>query len=234
MTAACRQGHFDLALTGALLPLRFAVGRPARRIKRPRSAPACSIAIRISDWISFSRTISPDTACETLITVARSRCSTGAPIVLVGPATGFSSLRCGYNSSSCRTFPVGSPTQVAVPGVPQIRVRDLLETTCRVEARREFVGERLIVDKAVCVRRADGLFVEVHGIEVAAFDACDLRTHQCRAIFEILRAILRPYFELSVVSGQSLEMLLSLVGRCGIAGRRVGKSAIEVKLRRFE
>ena len=88
-------------------------------------------------------------------------------------------------------------------------MRDLLETACRVEARGELVGERLIVDKAVCARRADGLFVEVLGIELAAFDACDLCAYQRGAVFEILRAILRPYFELSVVSGQSLEMLLS-------------------------
>ena len=113
-------------------------------------------------------------------------------------------------------------------------MRDLLETACRVEARGEFVGERLIVDKAVRVCRADGLFVKMLGIELAAFDACDLRAHQRGAVFEILRAILRPYFELSVVSGQSLDMLLSLVGRCGIAGCRVGKRTIEVILRRFE
>ena len=77
----------------------------ADRINRPRSAPACSIAVRMSVSISFSRTISPETACETLITVARSRCSTGVPIVLVGPGAGSSVLRCGYSSSSCRTLP---------------------------------------------------------------------------------------------------------------------------------
>ena len=68
------------------------------------------------------------------------------------------------------------------------------------------------MDKAVCVRRADGLFVEMLGIEFAAFDACDLCAHQCGAVLEILRAILRPYLELPVVGGQSLEMLPSLVG----------------------
>ena len=45
-------------------------------------------------------------------------------------------------------------------------MRDLLETTCRVEARGEFVAERLIVDKAVCVRRANGLFIKMLGIEL--------------------------------------------------------------------
>jgi len=32
----------------------------------------------------------------------------------------------------------------------------------------KLVGERLVVDKAVCLCRKDGLFVEVHGIERAA------------------------------------------------------------------
>ena len=46
--------------------------------------------------------------------------------------------------------------------------------------------------------------------------------------------MLRPYFELPVVSCQSLEMLLFLVGKCGIPGCRVGKRTIEAKLCRFE
>ena len=68
------------------------------------------------------------------------------------------------------------------------------------------------MDKTVGAGRADGLFVEALGIELAALKACDLGAYQCGAVFEILRAILRPYFELSVMDGQSLEMLLSLVG----------------------
>ncbi len=86
----------------------------------------------------------------------------------------------------------GSPTEVAVPGVLQVRVRNLLETTCRIEARGEFVGERFVVDEAVCLRRANGLFVQTLGVELAAFDACDLCTYQRRAGLEILGAILRP------------------------------------------
>src|SRR6202162_2795008 len=95
---------------------------------------------------------------------------------------------------------IGSPTEVAVPGILQICMRDLLETTCRIEVRGEFVGEGLIVDKTVCVRRADGLFVEAHGIEVAALNACYLRAYQRGAVFEILRAVPRPNVELVLVS----------------------------------
>src|SRR3984957_272896 len=98
---------------------------------------------------------------------------------------------------------------------------DRFKTARRVEARGQLLGKRRIVDKAVCAGRADGLFVAALGIELAASNACDLGAHQRGAVFEILRAILRPYFELSVMDGQSLEMLPSLVGYRGIAARRV-------------
>jgi hypothetical protein len=46
---------------------------------------------------------------------------------------------------------VGSPTEVAVASLPQVQMRDVLESTRRVEPRGEFVGKRLIVNKAVCL-----------------------------------------------------------------------------------
>src|SRR4029077_9385909 len=95
---------------------------------------------------------------------------------------------------------IGPPTEVAVPGILQICMRDLLETTCRIEVRGEFVGNRLIVDKAVFVRRPDGLFVKVLGLELASLDACYLRAYQRGAVFEILRAVPRPNVELVLVS----------------------------------
>src|SRR6202166_629934 len=127
-------------------------------------------------------------------------------------------------------LPCGSPTEITVPGVSHVRVGDRFNTTRRVEARGQLAGERLIVDKAVCAGRADGLFVEALGIELAALNTCDLGAHQCGAVFEILRAILRPSCELSVMDGQSLEMLPSLVGYRGIAARRIGERTIEVIL----
>lgn len=113
-------------------------------------------------------------------------------------------------------------------------MRDLREPTRRVEARGKVVGDRLIVDKAVRVRRTDGLFVKTLSIELAALYARDLRARQCGAVFEIVGAILCPYCEQPVVSRQGLEMLLSLVGRRGIGACGVRKRAIEVILRRFE
>ena len=78
------------------------------------------------------------------------------------------------------------------------------------------------------------MFVEAHGLEFAAFYSCDLRTHQCGTVFEILGAILRECFELSIVGDQSLEMLPVLVGERGIAGPGMRKRSIEVILRGFK
>src|SRR3954454_13791706 len=97
---------------------------------------------------------------------------------------------------------IGPPTQIAVTCVAQIRVCDLGEATCRVEARSELVGECLIVDKAVGARRADRVFVKLLGVKLSAFYSCDLCAHECRAVFEILRTMFLPDLELPVVSGQ--------------------------------
>ena len=114
-------------------------------------------------------------------------------------------------------------------------MRDLLEAARRVEARGQLVGERLVVDKAVCAVPSGWLVRKgLIGIERAAIDPGDLRTNQRGAVFEVLRAVLRPDFELSVMRGQSLE------SRC-VARRRASKSqdaacdkrAVEVILGRF-
>src|SRR5262245_20179001 len=96
---------------------------------------------------------------------------------------------------------VGSPTEVGVPGFPQISIRDFVETACRVKARGNLVGNRLIMDEAVHVRGADRLFIEAHRVEVAAFNPGDLGAHQHGAVLEILRTILCPYLELSMMRG---------------------------------
>jgi hypothetical protein len=50
---------------------------------------------------------------------------------------------------------VSAPPQVAEAGVAQIELRDLLEAARRVEACGQFVGKRLVVDKAIGAGRAD-------------------------------------------------------------------------------
>src|SRR6516162_11162161 len=113
-------------------------------------------------------------------------------------------------------------------------MRDLLEPSGRVETRGEFDGDRLMVDETIRPRRTNSLFVKTLSLELAAFNACDLGADQRCAVLEVLRTILRPDLELSVVGRQSLEMLLVLVRKYGIAAGRTGKRTIEVILRRFK
>src|SRR5580704_11454447 len=96
---------------------------------------------------------------------------------------------------------IGPPLQIAIAGVLQIRVCNLVEAKRQIETRGEFAGHSFIVDKSVRVCRADSLLVKTHGIEVAAFYSCNLRADQCSTVFKILWAIRRPYFELPSVSG---------------------------------
>ena len=60
--------------------------------------------------------------------------------------------------------------------------------------------------------RADGLFVEALGIQLAAFETSDLGADQRRAVCEILGAVLRPHLELLVMGGQRLQMAGPLAG----------------------
>ena len=71
-------------------------------------------------------------------------------------------------------------------------MRDLLETTCRVEAGSNLVSNRLIVNKSVGVRRVDGLFIKAFGIDQAPFYSRNFATHERGAVFKILRAMLCP------------------------------------------
>src|SRR6202043_4111717 len=105
---------------------------------------------------------------------------------------------------------IGSPAEIAVAGILQIHAGNLLEATRRIEAGSEFIGERLVVNKAVCAGRADGLFVEAFGVEVPAFDPRDLGADERGAVLEILGTVLRPDFELSVMRSQTGNMLLAL------------------------
>ncbi|CAB3810405.1 hypothetical protein LMG28614_07270 [Paraburkholderia ultramafica] len=117
---------------------------------------------------------------------------------------------------------VGTPTQVAVARVLQIHPGNLLKTARRIEAGREFAGERLIVDKAMLLRRVDRLLVELLGVKHAAFDAGDLSPDQCGTVFEILRAIRCPYLELPVMPSQSVYVVLPLAGCRASAGCSAG------------
>src|SRR5262245_37036841 len=123
---------------------------------------------------------------------------------------------------------VGTPPPVAIPGVSEVGPGNPLEATTRVEARRQLVGERLVLNKLVLACRLDGRFVQPLGIQLPAFDPGNFGANQCGAVFEVLRAMLRPDIELSLMKGQSFQMLYALVGRCGVAVCRASKRAVKV------
>src|ERR1700686_1537011 len=112
-------------------------------------------------------------------------------------------------------------------------MRKLFESTGRVEARGQFVGERLIVNKAVGAGRADGLFVEAHRVTITAVDTSKLGPDQRGAILEIGRTIRRPELELLLTRSDSVQVLLSLAGRRGIAGSGLRQRGVEVIFSRF-
>src|ERR1700739_163267 len=118
---------------------------------------------------------------------------------------------------------IGSPSKIGLPCVSQVKMRDLPEAAHRVKARGQLVGERQVVDKAVVSRRADGLFIQLLGIEHAAFDPGDLGTDQRGAVLEVFRTIGLPRAELLMMSGQCIYILLPLLGSGGVAKRGAGE-----------
>src|SRR6516162_10502860 len=102
---------------------------------------------------------------------------------------------------------VGSPSEIAGSGLPQISVCDRLEAARRVEAGSQLVGERLVVDEAVCPCRRDGALVKVHGLERASLDTGNLSADERRTIFEVLRTNRRPGPKLLLVVPKRFSVL---------------------------
>ena len=113
-------------------------------------------------------------------------------------------------------------------------MRNFLEAARRVEARRKLVGERLVVNEAVRTSRADGLFVEPLGVELAAVEARDLGGDERRAVCEVRRAQLGPLLELVMVSGQGRFVLNPFRGRCCVAQRGARERGVQLILRLIE
>src|ERR1700722_5177341 len=117
---------------------------------------------------------------------------------------------------------IGSPAQIAVAGILQIHPGNLPEATRGIEAGSKFVGDRLLMNKAVAMGRADGLFVKAHRIDVSTLEAGKLGADQRGTVLEIVRAICRPDLELLVMRSDSLQVPLSQLDGCrGIAGGRL-------------
>ena len=103
-------------------------------------------------------------------------------------------------------LPNSAPTHVAIAGVPQVEVSQLIELSRPIGRGSTFIGDCLVVHESAAARGPNGQFIEGHRVAVAAFDASNLRPDQRGAAFEVLRALLRPVLELSVMSGQRCEM----------------------------
>src|SRR6266853_1363973 len=112
-------------------------------------------------------------------------------------------------------------------------MRNFLEAAGRVEARRKLVGERLVVNEAVRASRADGLFVEPLGVELAAFEARNLGGDERCAVCEVRRAQLGPLLELVMVSGQG-RFVLDPFRRCCLAQRGARERGVQLILRLIE
>src|SRR5882762_1769092 len=107
-------------------------------------------------------------------------------------------------------------------------MRDLLKPMRGVEARGKLVGERLVVDKAVCAGRANGLFVEAHSVNIAAFDAGSLRRNQGRTVLEVLGAGLCPELKLLMVGLQRRQKARPLISRCLVVVCRRRQRTVEM------
>ncbi len=93
-------------------------------------------------------------------------------------------------------FAISTPTEIAVPCVPQVVKRESLESTSRVKSRSHFSGGTLVVNKTVLAGRVDGLFVQTHRLKVAMFNPGELGAHKRKLVAERRRTILRPLPEL--------------------------------------
>src|ERR1700733_9655565 len=122
---------------------------------------------------------------------------------------------------------VGAPTPIAVARLAQVDVRELVEPARPVEARGHFVGDRFVVDEAIVTRRTDRLLVQVLGIEHPAFEAGEFGADQRGAVFEILRAVVRPDLQLPVMRSDSVQVRLSLDGRYRVAMGGFGQRAVK-------
>src|SRR4030095_850144 len=123
---------------------------------------------------------------------------------------------------------------VAVPSVPQVRLGSLLEAATGVEASRQLVGERLVLNQPLLACRLDGRFVQTFGVQLSAFDAGDLSVHQFRAALARRKTVTGICLELPVVLGQRLDMLAVFKRGSAITGRRMTERAIEMSFRGFK
>src|SRR5262249_30631106 len=123
---------------------------------------------------------------------------------------------------------VGAPAEITAACISQVEMRDLVEAARRVKAGSQLVGERLVVDEAVCLGRHDGALVQVHGIDRAPLETGDLSADESYTIIEVLRTIRRPGTKLSRVSAERSSMRGVRVGALGLAKCSAAQCGIEL------
>ena len=90
------------------------------------------------------------------------------------------------------------------------------------------------MDKAVRAGRANGLFVETFGVELAPLKTRNLGADQRGTVLKIFRAVLGPGPELAKVGGQCLQVLGTFRRGCRIAERRSRQRSVEMVLCQLE
>jgi len=124
-------------------------------------------AIVISVSINLPRTISPATASDILMTVARSNRSTDVSMVVLRPMMAV----VGSGGGSCRaeaTLAQAPQRIVAVAGLVQISICHLFETAKAVEPSCNSLASAWSWRKRAR-RQADRLLVQRHGLDVPSF-----------------------------------------------------------------
>src|ERR1700676_2860212 len=103
-------------------------------------------------------------------------------------------------------FACGPPLMVAISGIAQVEVRQFVEPTCSTEDRCGFMRNRLVVNKAVIARRADGDFIEVHRLAILIFNARNLSFKENGSAFKVDGTLICPNLKLLMVGNQSCKM----------------------------
>ena len=207
---------------------------PRGTIRRPRSAPACSRAMRMSLSISFSSTISPESACETSIIVARSSCSTGASIVPVGPGRVLVLSQPRMELVELPHLSVGSPADVAVAG--RFANRDSRSFRSRVPRKSapqahwrapRYAQSRLRVPNGWRVRKGPWHRERGHQSGRSPHQPAQRGSRSCPGNSG-------PNLKLPVMSVRALDVLLPRLGGFHVPTCRVRQRAIKVILGRFQ
>ena len=123
---------------------------------------------------------------------------------------------------------VGSPAGVTVPGFTQVVCGDPVEVPRSVEPGGELQRPAPPVDEAVLRSGADGLVVQVHGIEIPALDPGQLRADEVITVGEVLRAVIGPEpMPLQEIAQSLPEFLLPLTRDLRVE-RRERQGVVEV------